>query len=319
MQGAFAAFETLSRKKLAIIAWSQPWQMSDGSWGEFQTSYFNNVRNHGSIPRLTWGSQRLGAGVNQPDFQLRNIYGGTYDAYITRWATAARSWGHPFFLRFGHEMNGWWYPWGEGKTSTGAIVNGNSAGDFVKAWRHVHDIFASVGATNVSWVWAPNIMANNDRYPALSILYPGDGYVDWTGFSVYNKYSTWLGLNPLLTGQGEPWLRNSYNDVLTVAPNKPMMLAEWGSLEAGDGGAKKAAWITDALTVQIPANFPKIKALVYFNWDIGDCKTCAIENSQAAIDAWSAGIALEAYATNQFANLDASPIPSLTTSSTGVG
>ena len=309
LQGVFATFETRSRKKMSIIHWGQPWVMQDGSWGEFQTSYFNNVRNHGSIPMINWASHKLGAGINQSNFQLRDIYGGTYDAYIRRWATAAKNWGHPFFMRFNHEMNGWWYPWGEGKTSTGAIVNGNSAGDFVKAWRHVHNIFESVGATNVTWVWSPNHIGNNSRYPGLSTLYPGDTYVDWTGLSAYNKYPTWSGLNPLLTGSGGfTWLKNSYSIMLTVAPTKPMMLAETASIEAGDGGAKKAAWIRDALTTQLPTNFPKIKAIVWMNWAVNG-QTYPIQSSQAATDAWAAGIGSTRYAANLYAGLNTSPIP----------
>src|SRR5215216_2153892 len=311
LQGVFATFETRSGKKMSIIHWGQPWMMGDGSWGEFQTTYFTNVRNHGSIPMINWNSWRLGSGVNQPDFQLRDVYGGRYDTYLRRWATAAKNWGHPFFLRFDHEMNGWWYPWGEGKLSSGAIVNGNSPGDYVKAWRHVHDIFTSVGATNVTWVWAPNHISTSTRYPALSSLYPGDAYADWTGLSVYNKYPTWLGLDPLLTGSGGiTWLKNSYNMLLNIAPNKPMMLAEWASIEAGDGGAKKAAWIRDALTTQIPTNFPKIKAVVWFNWAV-DGKTYTIQSSQAATDAWAAGIASTKYAANRYATLNTSPIPPL--------
>ena len=31
-------------------------------------------------------------------------------------------------------MNGWWWPWSE-------QLNGNNPGEFVAAWRHVHDIF----------------------------------------------------------------------------------------------------------------------------------------------------------------------------------
>ena len=131
LQNLFAPFETRSKKKMSIIHWGQPWMMPDGSWGEFQTTYFNNVRSRGSIPMINWGSHKLGSGSNQPNFQLRDIYSGTYDAYIRRWATDAKNWGHPFFLYFDNEMNGWWYPWGEGKSTTGAIVNGNSAGDFV--------------------------------------------------------------------------------------------------------------------------------------------------------------------------------------------
>jgi mannan endo-1,4-beta-mannosidase len=310
--GPFATFETRSNKKMAIIHWGQPWMMSDGSWGEFQTSYFDNVRNHGSIPMLNWTSWRLGSGTTQPDFQLRDVYGGKYDTYLNRWATAAKNWGHPFFLRFNHEMNGWWYPWGEGKLADGTIVNGNSPGDFVKAWQHVHNIFTNVGATNVTWVWAPNQIANNTRYPVLSTLYPGSSYVDWTGLSIYNKYTTWLGLNPLLNGAGYTWLKNSYNEVLSVTSTKPMMLAEFASIEAGDGGAKKAAWLQDALTAQIPTNFPKVKAVVWFNWDADAGKTYPIESSQAATAAWAAGIGSPIYATNQYASLNISPIPALT-------
>src|ERR1041385_4314406 len=177
IQGLMNDFETRSGKRMSIIHWGQPWMLSDGSWGEFQTVHFDNVRNHGSIPMINWTSWRLGSGGTQPDFQSRDVYNGVYDAYITRWATAAKNWGHPFFLRFNHEGDGWWYPWGEGKTENGTIINGNSTGDFVRAWRHVHDIFVSVGATNVTWVWAPNQIGNTSSYASLSAVYPGDAYV----------------------------------------------------------------------------------------------------------------------------------------------
>ena len=318
LQGVFNTFETRSRKKMSIIHWGQPWVMSNGTWGEFQTTYFQNVRNHGSIPMLNWTSWRLGAGVNQSSFQLRDIYAGNYDSYIRRWATAAKNWGHPFFLRFNHEMNGWWYPWGEGKLANGAIVNGNSAGDFARAWRHVHRIFEAVGATNVTWVWSPNHMSTSSQYPSLSTLYPGNDYVDWTGLSAYNKYSSWIALNPLLTGSsGITYLKNSYSALVTVAPSKPMMLGEWASVEAGDGGTKKAAWIRDALVTQIPSNFPRIKAVVWFNWDVDTGKTYPIESSWAATDAWARAIASTKYAANQYANLNTSPIPPLSALSIG--
>lgn len=314
MQTVFATFEAHSGKRMSLIHWGQPWVLRDGNWGEFQTDVFDTVRNHGSIPMINWGSWWLGYGANQPDFQSRDIYGGRYDAYITRWATDAKNWGHPFFLRFDHEMNGWWYPWGEGKRGDGTMNNGNSTGDFVKAWRHVHDIFTSVGATNVTWVWTVNHMSKTSQYPALSTLYPGDAYVDWTGFTTYNKNAVWAGLKPLLIGSDGLWMRDAYDEVATVAPSKPMVLAEFASIEAGDGGAKKAAWITDALTVQIPTNFPRIKAIVWTNWDV-EGRTYSIESSQAATNAWAAAIGLPMYAANEYAGLNTSPIPALQSSS----
>ena len=103
--GAFATFERQAGKKMSLIHWGQPWKM-DGAMQPFQTAYFENVRQHGSIPVINWCSWELGKGLNQPDFQLRDIYYGAYDAYITQWAQAAKAWGKPFMLRFNHEMNG---------------------------------------------------------------------------------------------------------------------------------------------------------------------------------------------------------------------
>jgi hypothetical protein len=69
--------------------------------------------------------------------------------------------------------------------------------------------------------------------------------VDWTCLDGYNKYDAWLGLNSIFTGSGTNWLYDSYQEVLSVAPSKPIMIGETASLEAGDGGAKKASWIND--------------------------------------------------------------------------
>jgi mannan endo-1,4-beta-mannosidase len=81
----------------------------------------------------------------------------------------------PVAIALAHEMNGDWYPWGPQKTK---------ASDFVAAWRHVHDVFAAAGATNVIWVWAPNVINPVPRVH-LGPLYPGDAYVDWIGMDGY--------------------------------------------------------------------------------------------------------------------------------------
>ncbi len=44
----------------------------------------------------------------------------------------------------------------------GLGVNGDQPGEFVAAWRHVHDIFTSVGATNATWVWCPYTVIASD-------------------------------------------------------------------------------------------------------------------------------------------------------------
>jgi beta-mannanase len=299
--GIFSTFEARAQKKMSILHWGQPWKMND-SYQEFYAPWFDNVRNHGSIPFIDWGSWHLYAGINQPDFRLSTIYNGNHDSYIRQWALDAKQWGHPFFLRFDWEMNGnWQFPWSE-------QLNGNQPGDYVKAWRHVHDLFAQNGVTNVTWVWCPNISGPTTR--AMSALYPGDAYVDWTCLDGYNQYDTWLHFQALFSGTGINWLYNSYQELLTVAPAKPIMVGETASLEAGDGGAKKAAWISSALIDQLPTSFPKIKAIVWFNWDVGNpANTFAIESSPSSMEAFANAIRSGYYAANDFANLNTSPIP----------
>ena len=110
-------------------------------------------------------------------FPVARIVAGDFDGYIRSWAKAAADWGKPLMLRFAQEMNGNWYPWGAG-------VNGNAPGEYAKAYRHVHKIFTSVGATNVIWIWSPNVL-----YPggaSLSSVYPGNAYVNWIGVDGYN-------------------------------------------------------------------------------------------------------------------------------------
>jgi glycosyl hydrolase family 26 len=106
---------------------------------------------------------------------LKQIAAGASDDYVERFAASVRALNLPIALSFGHEMNGDWYPWGT-KAATAA--------DFVAAWRHIHDVFAKAGATNVIWIWNPN-----DIYPVpdvkLQPLYPGDAYVDWIGVTGY--------------------------------------------------------------------------------------------------------------------------------------
>jgi hypothetical protein len=293
-------FEAHAGKKMSIFHWGSPWYASNAwpyGYFPFPTSLATAIRNRGAIPMLDWSSFDLSVGsgsLNQPRFALSTIINGTHDAYIRQWAADAKAWGYPMFLRFDWEMNGNWFPWSE-------QVNGNTPGQYVAAWRHVHDIFTAAGASNITWVWAPNIGSTGST--ALAALYPGDAYVDWTGLDGYNKYSSWLAFNQVFAASGITWLYNSYQEVLSVAPSKPIMLAEFASLEAGDGGAKKAAWITDALSAQIPANFPAIKAILWFNWNADAGSSFVIESSAAAQAAFAAGIASSAYAANDFGSL----------------
>ena len=281
--GAYAsdmtAFLANAGKPISIQHKFMAW---GSSWNAFPVSTMNNIRNSGAIPLITW--EPWAYQITDANYTLADIINGNFDTYITAWATAAKNWNNPFFLRFGHEMNGkTWYPWQEG-------FNTNTAGQYVQAWKHVVDIFRSVGANNVNWVWCPNVIFTGST--PLTGLYPGDDYVDWVALDGYNRAtssSNWKSFSVIYNA--------SLAQLAQIAPGKNIMIAEIGSSETG---GNKAAWITDAIAVQVPA-LPKIKALVWFNSiDVHDFR---IQSTPAAAAAFSSAIASTHYLSNQFAGI----------------
>ncbi len=289
------AWENKVGKKAGIVHFWQFWNQ-DGKAVRFQPNLMNAIRSHGSIPMISWPPEKMGAGTNQADFQLSDIINGAYDSYIRQYATDAKAWGKPFFLRVAHEMNGYWFPWSE-------TANGNSRGQFVQAWRHIHDIFTSVGATNATWVWCPNVEFAGSPYPTFASLYPGDKYVDWTCLDGYNwgsnfpEKSGWISFKDLYS--------YAYNTLGQVAPNKPVMIGEFASSEVG---GSKASWISDALSTQITKTFPRIKAHLWFNTNC-DGVDWRVESSGAATSAFKTGIASSYHLGAQYGSLSTSPVP----------
>ncbi|MEV4611786.1 glycosyl hydrolase [Kitasatospora sp. NPDC049258] len=161
----------------------------------------------GAVPLLTWEPWAGGdQDTDQPQYALRRITSGAHDGYLTRFARSVKAQGQPVVLRFAHEMNADWYPWAEGR-------NGNRTGDYVAAWRHVHDLFRDEGVTNVVWFWCPDAVGDSKADPAG--YYPGHDYVDWIGADAYS------------TGEesAERTLQATY-DALAAIADKPIFIGE---------------------------------------------------------------------------------------------
>lgn len=195
------------------------------------------ISDKGAVPVITWEPWVATAdpnGVNQPAYKLSTIPAGNHDTYIKKWANDLKAYNKPVMLRFAHEMNGNWYPWSE-------QVNGNAPGDYVAAWKHVVDTFRAEGATNVQWIWAPNV-----QQPGISTaaLYPGSTYVDYTGVDGFNWGADrpWTGPD----GWQNPWdvLDSSMVEIAGIAPDKSMIVTEIGTVES-ENGHSKAQWIND--------------------------------------------------------------------------
>ncbi|HEY2333811.1 MAG TPA: glycosyl hydrolase [Solirubrobacterales bacterium] len=294
---ALYQFEGLAQKGASLLAFSSPFAdclHEPCSYFPFPTAAMESLRQHGTIPFLTWASQSVPtpANLRESKFRLADVIAGTYDGYIREFAEGAKRWGHPFFLRFDHEMNGFWFPWSEG-------VNGNKPGQFVKAWRHVHDIFTSVGATNATWVWCPNVDFTR-KLTRLHSLYPGDRYVDWTCLDGFNWGATqdsggWMSF--------ERVFRSTYRRVLKIAPHKPMMIGETASEERG---GSKPAWIHHSLKL-IPKRFRKVRGLIWFEEDDRGMHW-PIESSEASREAFASSIQRSVYRPNEFSGIGPGPI-----------
>jgi beta-mannanase len=231
-----------------------------------------SVRARGATSIVTWEPWTWGGDpVNQPAYSLDRLAAGDYDPYLIQWGQSLRDWGHPVMLRLAHEMNGNWYPWAEG-------VNGNSAGDYVAAWRHVHDVVAGTGATNVQWVWAPNVPYWGST--PLSGLYPGSAYVDAVGLDGYNwgtsaSWSSWISPQDLF-GQGLAELR-------ALAPGMPIIITETASSEAG---GSKAAWNSSLISYLYAQ--PDVTGFVWFH--LNKEVDWRINSSQSSADAFAAAL-----------------------------
>ena len=215
----------------------------------FDAEVADTIWRRGAIPMFTWEPWDPAGGPAQPRYRLSRIASGEFDGYVANWAEAARAWGRPLLLRFAPEMNGDWTPWSAG-------VNGNSAADYVRAWRRVHAIFGEVGAGNVAWVWSPNVVFPGSS--PLRSVFPGAAYVDWIGVDGYNWGRTRAGQHWRSFGEiFGPTLRQ-----VRALARKPLMISEVASAEMG---GDKAAWIRDFFA-SIERS-PDILGFVWFNYD----------------------------------------------------
>lgn len=262
---AVREFETrnVGGKHLRVIHWSVevPWKHEFRYWKRT----FNKVHNRGAFSMVDMGTGGTSA---------RAIAHGAHDRAFRVWAHAAKRWRHPIFLRFDSEMNGGWYGWG-----TTAPAR-NTPAQFVAAWRHVHRIFTNVGATNVRWVWCPNI----DPYKfftKVSKLYPGNRYVDWTCLDGYNRGNPWVSFSYLYG--------STYRQIMRFAASKPMIVGEVASVGSGP---RKARWIKNMFSA-LRTRFPDVQGLLWqdkYGLHPGHSYSYPLETSRAASTAFRRGI-----------------------------
>ncbi len=113
----------------------------------------------------------------QPAYSNDAIAAGRQDSYIHAFARSVAAAPLTVHIRFGHEMNGTWYPWT------------HDPARYIAAWRHIVDIFRQDGAQNARFVFSlnPQMYQTDGVFTAAARSYwPGAGYVDDLGSSMIN-------------------------------------------------------------------------------------------------------------------------------------
>ncbi|GAA4670228.1 cellulose binding domain-containing protein [Phytohabitans rumicis] len=238
----------------ASVQWFDSWATGNA----FNAAEARALWNQGIMMHFTWEPWNTGLSVSDPNqIHLQDIINGRWDSYIRARGAEFAAVGAPIMVRWGHEFNGNWYPWG-------IVNNGSNPALYVSAYRRVHDLVVAAGATNVQWVWCFNNSSTPDAsYNDPAQSYPGDAYVDWVAIDGYN----W-GLGPSWDPAGNYWtsfesmFASAYTKARAIAPKRPVMIAEVGSSE--DGG-NKAQWINDMSTALNSGRYPDLKNIVYFD------------------------------------------------------
>lgn len=202
---------------------------------------------------------------SRPDDIVRwsEIAAGKYDVLLRAQARGVASLRKPVFLTFDHEPD------------LPRRVGLGTPSEFVAAWRHVHALFDSAGATNAVWVWV--VTGSPDTAALAARMYPGNDVVDWISWESYNA----SGCREDRTDPARfrsfadttlPFLRHlrAVHTQLGIDLNKPMMISEGGSVLYPDDPTLTASWYR-----QIPAVLaahPQIKAIGL--WDRTGTGSC---------------------------------------------
>ena len=276
-------------KQFTIVGYYQSWGVSEN---KFNQEWARFISRKGSIPFITWepwvpvdAAETAKSQIVWQSQILASINKGNYDGYIRQYARDVKDFKKPVMIRFAHEMNSDWYPWGSAFNTPEA---------YVSAWRRVHDIFEQEGALNATWVWSPNELYKDSKVlysDKIDAFYPGSAYTDWVGFSAFN----WAGFYRQNIWEDPDQL---YTPTISALKKyqKPILISETASADVLGNPTKKAFWI-EKLGKYIREH-PEVKGFVWFNTqDYGiDWSITSTEESQEAFSkTFSAGYFIEKF------------------------
>ena len=181
---------------------------------------------------------------------------GRYDAQLATQARGVASLGVPVFVTFDHEPD---------QPRRSAV--GDSA-DYIAAWRHVHQVFESNGATNAVWVWV--VMGIPQTYASSLAFWPGNDVVDWISWEAYDVAGCDVG--PVDPGRFHSFATATlgFYDYLHahgadagIDVSKPMMISESGTVQLPGTSSPSHTWYDAA--PELLRTHPQIEAVTLWN------------------------------------------------------
>jgi mannan endo-1,4-beta-mannosidase len=141
-------------------------------WGEsFRSAFARQAASHQAVPMVQ---------IDPGSTSLADIADGYYDKYLRSYAKAVGNFGaetgQGVIIGFGHEPNGYWYPWGYKHVKPRL---------WIAAWRHIVTVFRQQGADDVTWLWTVNIIERAQGIISPAKWWPGGKYVTWVGIDGY--------------------------------------------------------------------------------------------------------------------------------------
>lgn len=197
---------------------------------------------------------------------LEAINAGAADALLARAARAVAQLPGTVLVEPGWEMNG------NSNYGWQGVANGNGRNapvQYAAAWRRLVQAFRANGATNVRWVFNPNVgnalggpAAGDGHWNWYGHYYPGDAYVDYIGAHGYNGSVTWsTSYKDFDTLFDSAAADHMLSDMARRYPNKPIIIGEVAAEETP--GRDKGEWVAKAYTRM--QSDPRVAGAIWFN------------------------------------------------------
>ena len=197
---------------------------------------------------VSWMPDKGKDGPAGSKYSLSAVAKGKFDAGLRALGAQLATLDKAAIVRPMPEPNTPWYAWS-------GSANGNSAVDYVKAWKHVRSVLRKADP-KVRLLWAPYARSVPDTAQnTIASYFPGAKYVDLVGASGANFGTT----KGLAWSTPTDLFATAYTTIEGLA-KKPFWIAETGSTATG---GDQRGWIQSLGTLR--ATMPKLTGVVWFD------------------------------------------------------